>query len=79
MTFVQLRPPDPVLETRVTQPSRAAMAKFRDVAKLRKVLAEYDDSTPITGDDLSVDNSDIPPERVAALIADHAGLVPQGR
>lgn len=78
VTFVQLRPPDPVLEARVTEASRAAMAKFRDVVTLRKALADYDVSTPITADDLSIDNSDIPPETVAAMIARHAGLGPPG-
>lgn len=74
VTFVQLHAPDAVLEERVIQPSRATMAKFRDVATLRKALAEYDVSTPITPDDLSIDNTDVPPEEVAALIAVHAGL-----
>ena len=74
VTFVQLLPPPHVLEERVTEPSRATMAKFRDPEKLRSALAEYDLRTPITPDDLSIDNSDIPPAEVAAMIADHADL-----
>jgi predicted kinase len=77
VTFVQLKPPPAVLEERVSQPSRATMAKFRDPDKLRQALAEYDVSTPINPDDLSIDNSDIPPEEVAAMIAAHAGLGPE--
>ncbi len=74
MTFVQLKPPGAVLEQRAVEPSRATMAKFRDPAKLRQVLADYDLDTPIHPDDLSIDNSDIPPEEVATTIAAHAGL-----
>ena len=74
VTFVQLLPPPAVLEERVMQPSRAAMAKLRDVERLRQSLARYDLCTPISSQDLSIDNSDIPPEEVAALIAAHAGL-----
>jgi hypothetical protein len=74
MTFVQLKPPAAVLEQRAVQPSRATMAKFRDPAKVRQVLADYDLDTPIHPDDLSIDNSDIPPEEVAATIAAHADL-----
>ena len=74
VTFVQLLPPPPVLEERVIQPSRAAMAKLRDVDRLRTTLARYDLRTPITPHDLSIDNSDVPPGEVAALIAEHAGV-----
>jgi hypothetical protein len=74
MTFVQLVPPDDVLAARVTEASRAEMAKLRDVARLRTSLARYDLRTPIHAGDLSIDNSDIPPEHVAATIAAHAEL-----
>ena len=77
VTLVQLRPRTAVLEERVVQPSRATMAKFKDVSMLRKVLADHDVSTPITPADLSIDNSDVPPEVVAARIAAHAGLQPR--
>ncbi len=62
VTFVQLLPPAAVLEDRVTQASRATMTKIRDVERLRHSLASYDLSTPINAGDLSIDNSDIPPE-----------------
>ena len=74
VTFVQLRPAQAALEERVTQPSRADGAKFHDVVRLRRALADYDLSTPINPDDLSIDNSDLAPEQVAATIAAHAGL-----
>ena len=73
---MQLLPPPAVLEERVTQPSRATMTKLRDVERLRRSLARYDLCTPINAGDLSIDNSDIPPEEVAAMIAAHAGLRP---
>ena len=76
VTFVQLLPPPAVLEERVRQPSRATMTKLRDAERLRQFLARYDLSTPINAGDLSIDNSDLPPEKVAALIAAHAGLRP---
>ena len=71
---VQLLPPPAVLEERVTQPSRATMTKLRDAEHLRTYLARYDLRTPINAGDLSIDNSDIPPEKAAAMIAAHAGL-----
>ena len=74
MTFVQLLPPPAVLEARVTEPSRGELAKLRDVARLRKTLADYDLRTPITPGDLSIDNSDLLPQEAAALIAAHANL-----
>lgn len=74
VNFVQLRPAAAVLEERVTQPSRAEVRKIRDVAELRTVLARWDLTTPIHDDDLSIDNSDLPPEEVAGVIAAHAGL-----
>ena len=69
VTFVQLRPEPSVLEHRVVQPSRAGVAKVGDVATLRQLLDRYDLRTPINADDLSIDNSDVPPEEVAAVIA----------
>ncbi len=74
VTFVQLLPPPAVLEERVTQPSRADDDQDPRCRTLRHSLASYDLCTPINAGDLSIDNSDIPPETVAALIADHAGL-----
>jgi predicted kinase len=76
VAFVQLLPPPAVLQERVIQPSRAEAHKLRDPVALDQVLLRYDLRTPITPDDLSIDNSDLPPEDVAALIAAHAGLQP---
>ena len=76
VTFVQLLPPPAVLERRVTEPSRAECDKIRDVRALRHVLGRWDLRTPVKAGDLSIDNSDVPPEQVAARIAEHAGLEP---
>lgn len=76
VTFVQLRPPPAVLAARVAQPSRAGTAKFQDPADLANILTCSDLRTPINADDLSIDNSDIPPETVAAMIAERTGLQP---
>lgn len=76
LTFVQLLPPPAVLEQRVVEPSRADAAKIRDAAALRHALTRWDLRTPINAGDLSIDNSDLPPETVAAMIAEHTGLGP---
>jgi hypothetical protein len=52
------------------------MTKLRDPERLRQFLARHDLRTPINAGDLSIDNSDVPPERAAAMIADRAGLRP---
>lgn len=75
VTFVQLRPRLPVLEQRVVLPSRAGTRKVRDVATLRRLLERHDLTTPVNDDDLSIDNSDVPPEEAAAMIARRAGIV----
>lgn len=74
VTFVQLCPAREVLEHRVTEPSRAVVAKVHDAAQLRRMLDRYDLTTPIHDDDLSIDNTDLPPEDVASRIAQAAGL-----
>lgn len=74
MTFVQLCPAREVLEHRVTEPSRAVAAKVHDAAQLRRMLDRYDLTTPIHDQDLSIDNSDLPPDEVASRIAQAAGL-----
>ncbi len=74
VVFVQLLPPPSVLEERVILPSRAEFRKLRDPAELRRVLRRYDLRTPITPDDLSIDNSALSPEEVASRIAHAAGL-----
>ena len=74
VTFVQLCPAREVLEHRVTDPSRAEVAKVREVAHLRRMLDQYDLTTPVHDDDLSIDNSAVSPEAVASRIAQVAGL-----
>ena len=74
VTFVQLCPARQVLEHRVTEPSRAEVAKVRDLAQLRRMLDRYDLATPIHDNDLSIDNSALSPGDVASLIALAAGL-----
>ena len=54
--------------------SRAEHNKLRDVAVLRAILAEHELYAPFNDDDLSIDNSALSPEEVAARIADHARL-----
>ena len=77
-TFVQLRPPRPVLEQRVTQPSRHGTHKVRDVAALGSLLDTHDLLTPIHEHDLSIDNSDLAADEVAAMIAALVGIDPAG-
>ncbi len=74
VTFVQLLPGRSVLEQRTSEPSRAESGKIREVATLRRLLDSYDLSTPIHPGDLSIDNSDLHPEEVAALIGQEFGL-----
>lgn len=74
VTYVQLHPTRSVLERRITEPSRAEARKLRDVVQLQRLLDSYDLSTPIHPEDLSIDNTDLAPEEVAALIAKEAGL-----
>jgi hypothetical protein len=74
VSYVQLLPARPVLEQRIIEPSRAQARKLRDVVTLNRLLDSYDLSTPIHPDDLSIDNTDLPPEDVASLIGQEAGL-----
>lgn len=66
--YVQLRPDDTVLEHRVTGESRITTTKISDTETLKEILATYDLTTPISEDDLTIDNSDIAAEAVANLI-----------
>ena len=68
MHFVQLRPPDEVLEGRVTNASRAPTTKISDLGTLHRMLQRYDLTSPINGDDLSIDNTELVPEAVARTI-----------
>jgi hypothetical protein len=52
------------------------MAKLTDAGRLRTILGLYDLFTPITAVDLSIDNTNVAPEEVAAIIAADAGLRP---
>lgn len=74
MHFVQLRPSDDVLEQRVIAASRAATSKVSDIDTLRRMLAQWDVSTPIHSDDLRIDNSEIPADVVCQTIAEAFGL-----
>ena len=74
VTCVQLRPSRSVLERRVGEESRAGVPKVREVDQLRRLLDQYDLDTPVHAGDLSIDNSELPPERAATLIAEHAGI-----
>ena len=78
MSFVQLRPPRPVLETRVVDPSRQGTRKVRDVAALGRILDAHDLITPIHDDDFSIDNSELTADEVAAMIASVVGIEPAG-
>ena len=74
VSFVQLRPARAVLEERVTSSSRAGTRKIRDLDSLRGILDRHDLVTPINPDDLSIDNTDLPPAEAARLIARQVGL-----
>lgn len=74
VSFVQLRPAHSVLEQRVTSSSRAGTQKIRDLDSLRRILDRYDLVTPINPDDLSIDNTELPPAEAARLIAQQVGL-----
>ncbi|MGH9227098.1 MAG: hypothetical protein ACRD2W_25725 [Acidimicrobiales bacterium] len=76
MSFVQLRPPRPVLEARVVHPSRQGTRKVRDAAALGRILDAHDLTTPIHDEDLSIDNSKLAAEAAAAMIASAVGIRP---
>ena len=75
--YIQLRPPDEVLESRVSMPSRVETKKISTVETLRTFLGLYDLSTPIHADDLCIDNADLAPAVVARTIGDALGLTPR--
>jgi hypothetical protein len=74
MCFARLVPPPAVLEARVGESSRAAYKKIQDVELLRRILAGHDCYTAINDDDLTIDNSTIDADEVAATICAHFGL-----
>lgn len=74
--YVQLRPPDEVLEQRVVMDSRRETKKLADIGPLRRTLERYDLTTPIHDDDLRFDNSNLPPAVVAERIGAAFDLPP---
>ncbi len=74
VTLVQLCPSNDALEQRVRAASRTGTSKITDPDVLRRLLFEFDLRTPARPDDLVVDNTTVPAEAVADLIADHVGL-----
>jgi hypothetical protein len=74
VTLVQLAPSTEALEVRVQAGSRVGTTKITDPDLLRRLLFEFDLRTPAHSDDLVIDNSTLPAEEAAELIADHVGL-----
>ncbi len=71
---VQLKPPPAVLEARVGKESRSGTEKIREIEALRGALERWELYERIGGKDLSIDNSDVPPDEVAEIIAAHLEL-----
>jgi DNA polymerase III delta prime subunit len=76
VTLVQLAPSTEELEIRVQAASRVGTTKITDPDVLRRLLREFDLRTPAHFDDLVIDNTILPAEQAAELIADHVGLAP---
>jgi len=74
--FVQLRPSLVALEQRVRAESRRQHGKLTSVESLRSALAEADYFARIGDEDLSIDNTALSPDEVAARIVSHCKLVP---
>jgi hypothetical protein len=72
--YVQLLPPDDVLEHRVALASRTLTNKIADVEILRSAMDRYDLRSPIHDDDLRIDNAMRSPAEVAQTIGDRFGL-----
>lgn len=63
------------LERRLPHPDREAMGKLASLDTLREVTARYDIFSPVEGrESLSFDNTNTPPEEVAARIVSHYHL-----
>jgi hypothetical protein len=76
VTLVQLTASTEALAARIRAASRVGTTKITDPDLLQRLLIEFDLRTPAHTDDLVIDNTTLPAEEVAALIADHVGLVP---
>ena len=72
--YVQLLPPDDVLEQRVVMESRTQTKKITDLGVLRKAMSRYDLRTPIHADDLQINNAELSPADVARTIGTEFGL-----
>ena len=68
--FVQLTAPPDVLERRLLEPSRQALQKLGDAARLHELLDCFD-PTPLHPSDLVVDTSRHSPVEAAAAITAH--------
>ncbi len=53
--------------------------KVTDPAVLRRLLFEFDLNTPAGPDDLVIDNTVVPADTAAGMIADHVGLIADRR
>jgi hypothetical protein len=76
VTLVQLCPSPAALAERVGAASRIGTQKITDPDQLRRMMVEYDLCTPAAADGLTIDNTALSPDAVAALIAAHVGLEP---
>ena len=74
VTYVRLAPARSVLAERVVASSRSSRRKIRDLALLDELMARHQLTNAINDDDLTIDNTDLPPGAVADLIAAHVGL-----
>lgn len=76
VVLVQLSPSIDVLVDRLGAPSRVGTKKITDPATLGRMMKSYDLRTPYRPDDLTIDNSHLPANNVANVIARHVGLMP---
>lgn len=74
VAFVQLLPSRERLRERVEATSRLSTSKLKAWERLEPLLDEHDLETPLPNS-LSIDNSDLPPDKAAAQIVDHLRLV----
>ncbi len=72
---VHLAPTLEELERRVLSPERTGTRRAHDVELLRSILLRDNSYGNVHSDDLSIDNTSISAEEVAAQIASHYGLL----